>query len=571
MKKVLLLLVTAVLLVGGVGFWVAMAGSPKDPKQLKKVAVVSLSCYDKTLDNVAMIGRVSGMPELARELIVILKLVAIQQGMAGPDRARPWGIVVQADGDELTGCAFIPAPDLAKLASLLEPVVGTAESIGGGVYKIPGRSRPAYVTQKDGWAFFAYDPKSLETTPPDPIGALDDLNTQYDLALRVYASNIPSKCREQLLDGLKNRVAAYSQRCSREPEFVYTFRKKVVDAMAQPAATVLNDLDTATVGWALDTTARNTSVEFGVTAKENTPTSRAFASIRDLKSQFAGFRTTRATVVGNWTIQLPSIESPQVSASVDAFRLLITDNFERSGSSSDTVQVAKQLAADVADVVVASAHDGRVDGGSAVVLKPDAVTLLAGGRVADSAKVADAVHKLVGVATQREPAVAQWIKFDAAEHKSVRFHTLSIPIPQNVKDRQRVVALIGEKLETVVGVGPQSVYVAMGREPLAALKQVIDQSATEADKKQPVAEFSFALGAAAKFIAATSRWEKLRLWAGMVGTALDSPPDRDHVRVVVAPISNGAKCRVEVEEGVLKLIGFAVTMITGEEKKEEKK
>ena len=298
MRKSLLLALAGGLLLGGWGLWAATAGSPKEPKKLKPVVVVSHASYDKMLDNVAMLGRATGNPELAKELIVILKLVAIQQGLTGPDKERPWGAVVQADGDELTGCAFVPSADLAKLAALVEPFVGKAEQLGGGVYKIRCRAKPVYVKQKDGWALFAYSPEALDSLPADPVALLDGLNAQYDAAVRVYAANIPPTHREKFIECLRKRVDRYAAQGRHEPDRFYALRKQVGEKVLQSVNAAVNDAETVTVGWTLDTAAQKTYVEVGVTAKEGTETARALAGVYGVKSQFSGFRLPGAALDG---------------------------------------------------------------------------------------------------------------------------------------------------------------------------------------------------------------------------------------------------------------------------------
>ena len=215
-------------------------------------------------------------------------------------------------------------------------------------------------------------------------------------------------------------------------------------------------------------------------------------------------------------------------------------------------------------LAVETVNSGRVDGGMALLLKPDAVTLLAGGYVADGAKLTDAVKLIAKVASQEKPAVAEWIKLDADECRSVHLHTLSIPIPPDARDREKIVSLIGEKLEVAIGIGPQSAYVAAGREPLKALKQVIEQSAADGSQNVPPVELSLAVGTTAKFIAAAAKREKIRSLAAMLAAALEPAAGRDHLKLTAISIPRGVKYRLEVEEGILKLIGRLTPLITGE-------
>jgi hypothetical protein len=568
-KKALLLLLAGGLLLGGWSLWTAVADAPKESKELKPVVVVSLSGYDKTLDNVAMLGKASGHPELARELIVILKLVAIQGGLAGPDKTRPWGAVVQADGDALAGCAFLPCADLATLASLasvLEPLAGKAEDIGGGVFRIRSHAKPVYVKQKDGWAFFAYSPEALDSPPTDPIALLAGLNTDYDAAVRVYAANIPLKQREKFAQWLNGHVEPYVGQGRYEPNRIYALRKQATDGVLRPVFAALNDLETVTVGWTLDIVAKKTSVEFSVTAQEGTETAAALANLHDVKSQFRGFRLPDAVLMGNWAAQISPMKSTAPDALVEAYRALAVGRIEQEGSR---VEEGKEFVANLAELVLANVHSGRVDGGMAVLLKPDAVTLLAGGYVADGAKLTKAGKLMVHAAAQEKPAVAEWIKLDADEFQSVRFHTLSIPIPAQAKEQTNIVSLIGEKLEVAIGIGPQSAYVAVGREPLASIKQVIVQSAADVNtqKDLPPVEVSLALGTAAKFIATRCKIENVSFVAMLVAAILEKSPGRDHAKLIGSLIPRGVKYRLELEEGIVTLIGRLSTKEADEERK----
>jgi hypothetical protein len=553
-KKTLLVLVAGSLLVGGWLLWAVAAGSAKPPKDLKPVVIVSLSGYDKTLDNLALLGRASGNPELARELILVLKLVAIQEGLSGPNKTRPWGIAVQADGDALTGCAFLPSGDLAKLAELMEPLLGKAESVGGGIYRIRSNAKPVYVKQNDGWAYFAYSPEDLDASPADPMALLDGLNSQYDAAIRVHATNLLPKQREQILQWIGGSVDSCATQGSCEPGRIYALRKQLTDETIRPMIAAASDLETLTVGWTLDTDAQKTSVELRATAREGSDAARRLAGVFGAKGQFGGFRLPEAALSANWTLQFPPLKSTTPDAIVEAFRELAVAD-ERIETSNNLAQSAKKLVADVATMILANAHDGRVDGGMALLLKPDAVTVLTGGYVADTAQLTETVKQTAAALTEREPRAADWIKLDAGQCRSVRLHTLSIPIPPEAQARQRVVALIGDRLELAIGVGPQSAYAAIGRDPLGAIKRVIEPPATGSPQNVPAVEFSLAVGTAAKFIAGTSRNDRARAFAAILAASLEPSAGRDHVKFVATSIPHGLKCRIEAEEGILKLIG----------------
>jgi hypothetical protein len=556
-RRTLLSLLAVAVLLCGWRVWVARAGSAQEEKNLKPVAVVSLAGYDKLLGDVALAGKLSDNPDLARGLEAILKLFTKSQGLAGLDKARPWGAVVQTDGHEVTGCAFLPVTDLSKLGAALKPLLGQAEDIGDGVYKVNAQKKPLYVKEKDGWAFLADKPEQLVRLPADPAGLLAGMNTRYDAAVRILAANIPQEQREKFFAKMKKDAERDDRQRPGEPDRAWVLRKKVGEEIRRMLVTTVNDLDTVTLGWTLDTSAEKTYAEISVTAKEGTETARAMANLRETKSRFSGFRLPGAALTGNWAGQMPAQKAALLAMIVDAVRDQAVSDIEQKGKR---VEEGKRFVDNLASLLRETVNDGRVDGGMALLLQPDAVTVLAGGRIADGAKLTDAIKLMAKVASEEQPVFADWIKLDAEEYRSIHFHAISIPIPPDAKDREKVVSLIGEKLEVVIGVGPQSVYVALGREPLKTLKQAIDQSAADADKTVAPLEMSLALGAAAKFLAAVAKEEDRPKFA-LVARGLEDAVGRDHVKLVAAPIPNGVRYRLEFEDGILKLIGRLATTL----------
>jgi hypothetical protein len=568
MKKALLMLLVGGFLIGTWGVLPAVVGASKDLRPFRPVAVFSLASYDKTLDNLAMLGRAVGKPEMTKDLVTVLKLLAIQQGLVGPAKDRPWGVTIQSDNDgKFTGCAFVPSTDLSKLASIMEPFVGKAESIGGNIYKIRGDSTPVYITQRDDWAFFAYHPEDLDSLPTDPMAALDGLNMEYDLAARFYAGNVPAKYRERLATWIQRYADPFPKQGVYEPDRLYQLRKQMTSETVRPILAAVNDADTLTIGWRLDVENKKSCLEWTATAKDGSETAKGLAKLLDVKSEFKGFRLPDATLTANWAVQLPAFKSTAPDAFIETFRVLAIEDIDEHEKSLGKAMFAKQMAADVADLVLANIHKGRADGGLALVLKPDAVTLAAGGYVADTAKLTESLKRIAAAAKLQDPKAAEWIKIDAGEAHSVHFHTVSIPLPPETKERTRLVGLFGEKLELAVGIGSQSAYIAMGREPLATLKRIVELSASATPKDQAIAEVSLSLGSSARFVAASGKNERIRSLAGILAAVFEPAADRDHVKVSVRPVPRGVQGRLEIEEGPLKFVGRLGDVLSEDDKK----
>jgi hypothetical protein len=117
-------------------------------------------------------------------------------------------------------------------------------------------------------------------------------------------------------------------------------------------------------------------------------------------------------------------------------------------------------------------------------------------------------------------------------------------------------------LDITVGIGPDAVYVALGKDNVAAVSKAIDASAADRSKTVPPFALSLSVGQLAAVAAAaddTEGREKAVLQA--IADKLNSEAKgRDHFHATGQVIPNGLRYRFEAEEGVLKAIGTAAMM-----------
>jgi hypothetical protein len=199
--------------------------------------------------------------------------------------------------------------------------------------------------------------------------------------------------------------------------------------------------------------------------------------------------------------------------------------------------------------------NGRIDKGFSAVLKPDALTVVAGGAVVNNGRLEEMAKLVVEAVKKNHPDMAanvdNWVKLGADKYAGVVLHTVSIPIPADAKDREKLVSLIGETLEVVIGTSDDSVYIAAGRNPMEALKKAIEQSVAAASKSVPPLEITVSLAKVADFIAVVGE-PRERPQAKKFAEALKQSPSQDHAILRAQPIENGVQYHIELEPGVLK-------------------
>jgi hypothetical protein len=224
---------------------------------------------------------------------------------------------------------------------------------------------------------------------------------------------------------------------------------------------------------------------------------------------------------------------------------------------ADKLKLAKQVLADLAAVLTKTLESKKADLGLSLSLDPAAVTLVAGGMIADGDKLEKAIKALVTDMQKDEPALSAMLKLDADKHEGVRFHSFSMPTPD-----AKLAAMVGEQLDVIVGISNTGLYLAAGRDAAKALKEALDKSKKAGSTPVPPDKVSLAGAAIAKFAAAVAEGPAQQTATIMAGVLAQSS-GKDHLTLVTKPIENGVLSRLEFEEGLLKLIGMGAQVGMG--------
>lgn len=555
MRRATLAPLIVVLLWGVAGLRWAQADSTQ---KMKPIVVMSLAGYEELRGDVAMVGNLAGRPELADNLEGLLELFTQGKGLAGVDKKKPWGAVIQTDGSTISGYAFLPVTSLDEFGSVMKPLVEEIEELGEGVYKVKNKGTTVYVKHKQGgWLVACENPEALAATPDDPGQVLGDLPQRYDVAIRISASNVPEQHGEKFLAKLKDKAAKDLEQRPGEDELEFAIRKHLGERLLQAISTVAEDLDQLTVGWSLDHRARKALLELDVAVKPGSKTAQAFAETAEAKTEFAGFCLPRAALAGSGVAVCPHVDPQDLSELFDLIRDKAAQDIEAEGKPEEETKATKQLADGLLTALEKTIASGRADGGTALLLKPDSATLIVGRYVADGRALEDTLDDLVEAVRRKHPDfVARVLKTEIDQHDDIHFHRLSLPIPEDAKNREKLVQLVGEMLEVIVGCGDRSVYLGAGKDALKTLKRAIARSESPGARADSRLQVSLKLSEIARFAAAMGDGRQKRR-AEKALAVLEKSPGKDRVVLTAVPTDHGTTVRLEIEPGVLKMLGAA--------------
>lgn len=528
----------------------------------KPVVTVALSGYDEIMGDVEFLGKLAGTP--LRQMAE----AQLQQGpsaeiLAAIDKTRPWGFVLEADAGQFPMFAFLPVKDLDKLLSALEPQIGKPSDAGDGVLEIVADEQTLYLKQKDGWVFIARSPDVLASVPADPLKLIAGLTKQYDLGVRVSVANIPPATRQMGMGLVMMGMQAGMERQPNESDEQYALRTKIAQQGIEQIQRALNELDAIDVGLAIDRKTATVSLEYAITALKGTKMAEQMAQNTEAPSDFAGFVLPDAALTLNSVSKISKSEAAQAKANLAPMRANAAKELENQGLAGADLERATKLIDDLFDLLDSVIDSGRLDVGLSLVLDSDAVTYVSGMRIGDTKKLDSLLKSLADEVIKEEPSAKDAIKLNAEQHDGVELNVISLPTEEMAGQLPNLPKLVGDKLDIVIGIGKENAYLAVGRDAIATLKKAIDQSKDDAGKSVLPLRMTLAATPITQFIALVARDNQVKQVATQLAKMLEKAGDKDHLNVTSQPIPNGVKVRIELEEGLLKLIGSAPMMKGG--------
>jgi len=525
----------------------------EDAEAMKPVAVLSIASYDRLMTDVAFIGNLTGNPDLDKNLEGMIQLFTQGQGLVGLDRKRPLGLALNTDGLQFQPLIILPVTDLKQLLAALEGLVGPAQDAGDGIFELDVFNQKIYVKESNTWAYLSTSPEPLATLPKNGGDLFDGLEKSYDVAGRLFVQNVPEVFRTMLIDQLRVGVEAGLGRQPEESEEAYESRRKLVEGQIDSLTTAINELDQLTLGLSLNPEAKTAQLELSFKAVAGTETAKQLTQAKATTSQFAGFLQPDAAASLSLTSELAPSDAAQYVAGLEAVRgqVLAHIDTEVRLPNEDSKKLAKEMVGQVFDAIKATFESGKVDAGATLSLSDKSMALVVGAYVADSKGLDEALHKFARLA-EGEPNFPP-IKFDAAEHAGVKFHTTAIDVPADHKIHK----VVGDKLDVAVGLGEKTVYLAIGNDSLELAKKLIDRSASETGKQLPPFQLNVSLEQILKFAGALQDKDGESTLKTMAED-LAKTPGKDHVRLEYVPQENGGTIRLTAEEGVLQLLGTAL-------------
>jgi hypothetical protein len=536
--------------------------APAATGELKTVAIIAGAPYQKIVGDITFLGSLAGKPELGQ--MVDGGLAFFTQGKAATsiDKTKAWGVIVQTDGANFIPVACLPVikgDDLLGVVKNYGAQIKDGEN-GAKEITLPNK-RSIFVKQDNGLAYITTSAASLSKLPANPQELLTKMVGEYDLTVHASIKNIPDMYRQFALQAMQAGMQQGMKKNEGESDEQYAQRQQMMQGQMAQMSRMINEIDSLTFGWAVDSQQQRTFMDFTYTFVAGSKMAKQFSSYGASKTDFAGFYQPDAAVTMTFATKgdpkLMADDMAQFEASMNSAREQLNQEIDKKVDDAEAREALKAAAADWFDAAAATIKSGQMDGGASLHLSPDSLTLVAGAHIADTAKIESGLKKLEAAA-KKSPDFPG-IKWNASQHGGATFHTLSVPVPEGEKGPRQ---LLGDHLDVAVGIASDAVYVGIGKDNVEAVSKAIDASAKDKGKSVPPFEVAVSLTPIMEVAASQAENSEQKEVVQKVADFLKNDAQgRDHVRAVGSMVPNGIKYHLEAEEGVLKAVGKAAAAV----------
>jgi hypothetical protein len=530
------------------------------PGQLKTLAVIAGTQYEKLIKDITFLGPYLGQPTAGPMAEMVLAQYTMGKAATALDKTKPWGVIVQTDGMQFFYVACLPVAngdDIVDIAKAHNAEVKDGEN-GTKELSMPNKP-PIFLKTENGVSFLSIAPASLAKLPANALEILGKRVGDYDLSVSLAVKNIPDMYRQFAIGAMQAGMQQSMKKEANESDEEFADKQKTAEAQLNQITQLINEVDTVKVAWAIDAPQKRSFVDFEYQFVTGSKMAEQLAAYSQPSTKFGGFYQPDAAATAMVATKAdPKLMADNIAQMENMMRNLrhkAEREIDKKHTDPQEREALKAAASDIFDAVEATIKEGEVDGAASVNASPDSLTFVAGMHVKDPAKIEAALKKIEGVA-KTKPGFPG-IKWNASNHAGVNFHTISTPVPE---DKAGLRKMVGENLDIAVGIGPAAVYVAVGKDNIAAVEKAIDASAGDQSKKAAPFALSLSLGQIMAVVAdAKDGPEKAALQA--IANKLNTEAKgKDHIHVTGEVIPNGLRYRLEAEEGALQAVGIAAKM-----------
>ena len=507
---------------------------------LKPGIVVSIANVDEHLNDVEHLMEVAGFGQMSG-----LVRMGASEYIRGIDTKKPIGALIffSEDNPEQPGVmAFIPVKDIEDVLDTLAPFVDIDED-GDDIILTMNDGTELTTRVSGDYAFMVQDADMLKKLPEDPANLLGDLPKEYGIAASVMGQNIPESLKNQAIELIKSGDESEMGNLGDGPE-ADVQRENLQVSMAQ-LESLINDTEELMIGAAINADTKSLYIDVHLLGTAGSELAKQCnQSIEGPASRFPGFVLDNATASVHYNAKSTEANVEQVEQLLKTFETTVMEEIKDSmpEDAPMSAEDAQKVVTDLFDVARGAVASGQSNAAGSLVLEDGSLSFVAAAGIAEGAKLEEAVKQIAKWVEQEKAPVK--FEFDVDTKDGVRYHKITVPVPNSEEEATKV---FGDKIEILLGVGDDVVYIALDSDPRALLDKCIN--AKSDSPKNVVANLGLRLIPILKFASEVQGMPELDGVADILPEGAD-----DSLSITNEVVENGFHLRFGMSDAILKVL-----------------
>lgn len=550
----------AVLIAGSVGTSSAQDSADLDETPAYPVVTVSVASVDRIMDHIGYVFDDIERPEI---MDLIGAGLANFRDLEGLDRTKPGGLMIFVSEGLVPlpiPVGFLPVSDIGELGQTFGTMGAQLKAVPGEENRyelIPRRGPTSFVVLQGDYAFIGQNEESINRTFALPEEFAGPLANRYDICASANLRKTPKAVRDLVLMTIKNSAQASMQRRDDEPETVYNLRRSQAEGNLHFVENILRDGEELTLGFKIDQTAKNASLELVVKATPNSSFAKELKEGIAKPSYFAAAIDENVPLSGSISAMM---DKPGRKTMLDLFNLGEQESNRGLAGLDEDIAVedipGQQSTQDLFNALRETIKEGHLDGFVQFFGEPGEKFVIIGGvKVMNAGAFGSGLSDVLEQASRTNGNMDVELGVDS--YGDIVFHRLSTKI--RVRSDKR---MFGEESALYFGTDNQALWFCVGGDAaIPTLRSAIDRVAAGDDtglRRGELAPFQVIVNLTEWIQINQSDRETPGRFATLALEAFDADGS-DIIRADARSLKNGFRVRVQVENGFLRLLGMAIS------------
>ena len=510
----------------------------------KPAAVIGIASMDEQLKDVEYIAGATS--EMAGQMSGMARMQA-EGFMPGVDFTKPAGTILYfVEGKmEPNAIAFFPVTNLDDTLDRISEYAEIEED-GDTVTILPDNGEELVLKSQNGYAFVSDQAELLENLPKDPGGMIAEQTKKYNVSAVIYPQQVPEELRQQALDFIRQ---GFEASMGDMDDLQASLQEAQFDMQMKQMEMMVNEFERITIGMDADKATERLFVDINMKGVDDSDMSkRLIASKTSKPSKFTGFLMDNAAITMHNCSGISDDDAKLYVESFENVRDVMLDEIVEE-SDENKAEVLTKITNQLSSVIKKTLQGGVLDMGGAI-FTTDGINAAFGAQIADARSLESSIKDIVNEAKSELTDEGLVFNLNSGKHNGFNLHNVTIDLPMDELD-DAIGDLFGEQLKVVLGISDSQVYLAAGKDPETTLKKSIDANIKTSPKSMDlIGQYNFFVAPIMKMVADLQDEEMMEAMSDEI-----QETGKDRIRVTYNVVDGEMQFRMEMQDGILKMLG----------------